>query len=56
MKNHEVLLIARSEKRIPVRAEDGEEAVTKALELWEKTDQIRFTNEDVTDVGAILSE
>ena len=56
MKNHEVLLIARSEKRIPIPAEDEESALNLALDMYHYSDLIEFINEDVTDVDAVLAE
>lgn len=56
MNTYEVLLIARSEKRIRIRAEDGDAALDRARELWERTEMIRFTNGDVTDMDAVLTD
>lgn len=56
MRNYEILLMARSEKQIPIRAEDAESARNLALELYHYGDSIHFENEDVTEVEAILAE
>lgn len=56
MNTYEVLLIARSEKRIPISAEDEEAALNLVLDMYHYGDLIEFINEDVTDVDAVLTE
>jgi len=56
MNTYEVLLIARSEKRIPIPAKDEESALNLALDMYHYSDLIEFINEDVTDVDAVLAE
>ena len=56
MNTYEVLLIARSEKRIPIAPEDEEAALNLPLELYHYGDLIEFINEEVTDVDAVLAE
>jgi len=56
MNTYEVLLIASSEKRIPISAEDEEAALNLALDMYHYGDLIEFINEDVTDVDAVLTD
>lgn len=56
MNDYEIFLIAQSEKEIPIRAEDAESAQNLALELYHYGDSIRFENEDVTEVEAMVMD
>lgn len=56
MKEYEVTLMATSYKTVNVRAESEDEAALIAMNVYNQTDLLNFTDDDVDEIAVTADE
>ena len=56
MKEYEVTLMATSYKTVTVRAESEDEASLIAMNVYNRTDLLNFTDDDVDEIAVTADE